>query len=179
MNIINVTDDQLLELGTITTTHGLRGDLKVRTDATGTQVLLNADTLVLDCVDGEQVSVDVVKASIHKHGILLRLRGYEHINSVGHLINAKVLFPYNELPDLDNGDYYWHQLEGLLVVDSKHGVIGKITASLDTAAHDIYVVEGVNGEVMIPAVDQFIDDIDIEAGQMKVTLPAGLVDLNR
>lgn len=170
--------DPLFELGTITTTHGLRGDLKVRTDAIGTQVLLVADSVLLLCADGKQLSVDIAKASIHKHSILLRLRGYEHINSVAPFINAKVMLAYDKLPELEDGDYYWHQLEGLQVDDSKLGKIGRVSALLETAAHDIYVVEGDYGEVMIPAVEPFIDEIDITAGRIRVTLPAGLVDLN-
>jgi 16S rRNA processing protein RimM len=170
--------DPLLHIGTITGTHGLRGDLKAHPADFGLQVLLEMSRVVLCCADGKQVVVEVAKAAPHKHSILLHLKGFEHINSVEQFINAKLMVTADKLPELDEGEYYWHELEGLQVVDTELGVIGKLVAMLETGAHDIYVVDGDHGEVMIPAVAAFINDIDLHAGQMQVTLPAGLVDLN-
>jgi len=175
---INVTDGGLLHIGTITGTHGLRGDLKVHPTAEGFQVLTDATELRLSCTDGKQVAVEVAKAAPHKNNILLHLKGFDHINSVEHFLNAEIVLPYEQLPELDDGEYYWHQLQGLQVVDSEAGVLGTLEAMLETGAHDIYVVQGDGGEVMIPAVEAFIEEIDLQTGQMKVTLPAGLVDLN-
>ncbi|MEA3464671.1 MAG: ribosome maturation factor RimM [Thermodesulfobacteriota bacterium] len=176
--MINVADDPLFQVGIISGTHGLRGDLKVRTETTGSQVLLESESVMLHCSDGQRLAVDVVKASVHKQMILLKLQGYDHVNHVGALIGAKVMLAYDQFPALEDGSYYWHQLEGLTVVDSNLGGLGILTSVLETAGHDLYVVKGVHGEVMFPAVDAFIDEIDIEQEQMKVTLPDGLIDLN-
>jgi 16S rRNA processing protein RimM len=173
-----VTDTSLFQVGTIFGTHGLRGDLKVHTDTAGSEVLLGVSELLLHCADGQHLVVDVSKAWVHKQNILLHLRTYDHIDSVASLINAKIMLAYDRFPPLAEGDYYWHQLEGLQVVDSQCGVIGTLTAVVETGAHDIYVAQGLHGEVMFPAVDAFIDEIDLEAGHMLVTLPTGLVDLN-
>ena len=171
-------DDQLFQIGIIAGTHGLRGDLKVRTETSGSQVLLDSDAVMLYCTDGQHLTVDVVKASVHKQMILLKLKGYDHINHVQALLGAKVMMDYDQFPALEDGDYYWHQLEGLTVVDSNLGELGILTSVLETSAHDLYVAKGSHGEVMFPAVEAFIDEIDIEHGQMKVSLPDGLIDLN-
>jgi len=170
--------DPLLHIGTITGTHGLRGDLKVHPADFGLQILLEIGKVVLSCADGKQVEVEVAKAAPHKHSALLHLKGFEHINSVEPFVHAQLMVAADHLPELDEGEYYWHELEGLQVVDTELGVIGKLVAMLETGAHDIYVVDGDHGEVMIPAVAAFINDIDLHAGQMQVTVPAGLVDLN-
>ncbi len=170
--------DPLLHIGTVTGTHGLRGDLKVCPAGFGLPVLLGVSTAILCCADGKQVTAEIAKIAPHKQSALLHLKGFEHINSVELFINAKIMLAADQLPELDEGEHYWHQLEGLQVVDSDRGVIGTLVAMLETGAHEIYVVDGDHGEIMIPAVEAFIDDIDLQAGQMQVTLPAGLVDLN-
>lgn len=173
-----MTDGGLLHIGTISGTHGLRGDLKVRPTAEGLHVLLSAAELRLACPDGKQISVQVAKSAPHKQGVLLHLKGLDHINAVESLVNADIVLPYDHLPELEEGEYYWHQLEGLQVVDSEHGILGTLISTLETGAHEIYVVKGDHGEIMIPAVDAFIKDIDVQGGTMQVTVPAGLVDLN-
>jgi 16S rRNA processing protein RimM len=173
-----VTEDSLVEAGTIAGTHGLKGDLKVRPNTNGSQVLLGAESVVLHCNDGRQLTIDVVKTSMHKQIILLVLAGYDHINKVQELLGAKVFMAYEQFPQLDAGNHYWHQLQGLQVVDSQLGDLGRLTSVLETSGHDVYVAEGVHGEVMFPAVEAFIDEIDLEQGQMRVTLPDGLIELN-
>jgi 16S rRNA processing protein RimM len=173
-----VAEDSLVEAGTISGTHGLKGDLKVRPNTNGSQVLLGAKKVVLECCDGKRLTINVVKASMHKQTVLLVLEGYNHINEVQGLLNAKVFMAYEQFPELEDGNYYWHQLQGLQVVDSRLGTIGVLTSVLETGGHDVYVAEGDHGEVMFPAVEAFIDEIDLEQGQMKVTLPDGLIELN-
>ncbi len=174
-----MVDEKLFQVGVIIGTHGLRGDLKVRTETSGSQLLLDTDNVVLQCSDGKQLTLDIVKAAVHKNRILLKLKGYDHINQVDNLLNAKLLLPLDQFPVLDSGDYYWHQLEGITVVDQVAGELGVLSALQETNGHDLYVVQGSHGEIIFPAVDAFIDEIDIEHGQMKVTLPDGLIDLNR
>ena len=67
------------------------------------------------------------------------------------------------------------QLQGLQVTDRTRGELGVLEELLETGAHDIYVVRGRFGEVMIPAVSQFIVEVDAESGRMTVDLPEGLV----
>lgn len=173
-----MTEELLVEAGVIAGTHGLRGDLKVRPTTNGSQVLLGAESVVLSCKNGRKLTVGVIKTSMHKQIVLLTLEGYNHIDKVEELLGAKVFMAYNQFPELEAGCYYWHQLQGLKVVDSQLGDLGTLTSVLETSAHDVYVSEGVHGEVMFPAVEAFIDEIDLEQGQMRVTLPDGLIELN-
>lgn len=163
----------------MTGSHGLRGDLKVRTVTSGSQVLLDADRVTLQCRNGQRLEAEVITASVHKQQILLRLAGYEDVNQIGMLLGAEVLMSLARLPELEDDSCYWHQLEGLQVVDSSLGEIGILTRVFETAGHDVYVTEGRYGEVMIPAVAAFITAVDLEHRVMKVTLPEGLIELNK
>ena len=78
--------------------------------------------------------------------------------------------------DLEDGEYFLTDIIGLDVIDSENGkVYGKVTDVINRGASDIYVVDTPNGERMIPAVDEFIVEIDMNSG-IKVRTIEGLLD---
>ena len=165
------------QAGVVVGTHALRGDLKLRCDD---GALISADSEVLLIgTNGAREQAVVSRVQAYKRLYRFHLRGYDHISKVEHLVGARLYIPAASLPSTTDGGLHWHQVCGLQVVDSRLGVVGTVTQQLTTAAHPIYVVEGDFGEVMIPAVDAIIDAVDLDAGQMLVNLPEGLVDINR
>lgn len=167
--------ESLLEIGKIVGTHGLRGDLKVHLSSGEPEVLLATKQVFLHLPSGDELTATPVRQSLHKGQVLLRLQGLESINQVEHMIGGRVLLPKSQLPELDDDEFYWTQLEGLQVVDRQRGPIGKLQKMFTTAAHDTYVVKGIFGEVLIPAVAQFIQEIDLQQQVMHVDLPEGLI----
>ena len=91
------------------------------------------------------------------------------------MVGCEVLMPYAELPAAESDEDYWFDLEGLTVIDRRRGEIGRLNDLFATAAHDIYVVTGPFGEVLIPAVKKFVIEIDQQKKTMLVDLPDGLV----
>lgn len=167
--------DELFRLGVVAGTHGLRGDLRVRPLAPDAFALLDARRVFLRRSGEEPVACLPLRASVHKGQILLRLEGRESIDDVQALAGADVLVRRADLADPPAGEPYWLDLQGIAVVDRTLGDLGTLEDLFTTAAHDVYVVHGTYGEVLIPAVDAFITKIDHEARRMLVDLPAGLV----
>lgn len=167
--------DELLLIGHVTGTHGLRGDLKVR-PGQDSESLLDAKCVFLRRAGGEPESHRPVRATRHKANILLHLQGLDDIDAVQRLVGCEVLLDRKDLAALPEDEFYWFQLEGLQVEDLHRGPLGRLDEVMTTAAHDIYVVHGPHGEVLIPAVAEFIAEIDPEAGRMLVDLPEGLVE---
>lgn len=170
--------ESLLEIGKIIGTHGLRGDLKVRMHSGDPEALLVTDQVTLHLPSGEKLTAKPVRQSLHKGQVLLRLQDFESINLVEHMIGGQVLLPEDQLPELEDDEFYWSQLVGLQVVDKDRGAIGKLQDMFSTAAHDTYVVKGEYGEVLIPAVAQIVLEIDLEKQVMNVDLPDGLIPEN-
>lgn len=166
---------ELIEVADIVGTHGLRGDLKVRLRSGDDSVLRDASEVVLQRKDGTGSVVEIVRLSPHKGQLLLRFQGYEDINQAESLIGNVLLVAAADLPLLGDDEYYWRDLQGLKVIDRRYGDLGKLVRIFNTAAHDTYVVEGSYGEVMIPAVKQFVESVDLDEGQIRVDLPDGLV----
>lgn len=162
-------------VGAVVAVHGLRGDLKVRPLTADSDALVSATRLLLVDRKGHQLPVVPLRVVAHKGNYLLRLHGMEHIDAVEGLVGREVRMLYEDLPELADDEHYWHQLQGLRVVDRQRGELGQLDDLLATGAHDLYVVNGRFGEVLIPAVGRFVLDIDLDAGVMSVDLPQGLV----
>lgn len=167
--------DELFRFGVVTGVHGLKGDLKIRPETGDSTALASAGAVFLRYPDGRTEEHAPVKASPHKGIVLLRLKGLGSIEAVQGLVGCEVLMRLDDLADLDESEHYWFELRGMTVVDEKLGEVGVLEDLFTTAAHDIYVVRGGFGEVLIPAVDEFVKDIDRKANRIAVDLPEGLV----
>ncbi|MBD1400161.1 ribosome maturation factor RimM [Pelovirga terrestris] len=165
----------LIHVADVVGTHGLRGDLKVRCHSGDPDVLLALAEIALETPGHGLVVAQVIRQTPHKGVVLLRLKGYEAIALAEPLVGSKVKIPESALPELDEDEYYWDELVGLQVIDRHYGDLGRLVRMFTTAAHDTYVVEGGYGEVLIPAVKEFIVEIDLKQNSIEVDLPAGLV----
>jgi 16S rRNA processing protein RimM len=170
---VKLTD--LLEVGVVIGTHGLRGDLKIRSLPTGELALPDARTVYLKDSEGHLVRYEAVRNSRHKQNFLLRLSGLETISAVQPLIGSSVWMASADLPALDEKHFYWSDLDGLEVVDQQLGVLGRISGMFSTPAHDILEVDGPAGEILIPAIVPFLVRVDRDSAQLHVNLPEGLV----
>ncbi|MGE4545213.1 MAG: ribosome maturation factor RimM [Pedobacter sp.] len=172
---MTLQQNELLILGVVIGTHGLRGDLKVRGDDKDVRLLTQIRQLVFLRGD-ETVRVCACdKADWHKGNVVLHLEGIKDVNSAQPLVGCEVAVQREDVPVLPAGEYYWHQLKGLTASDRRLGVIGRIDDIFTTAAHDIYVVVGSYGEVLVPAVDVFLVEVDLQKRCVLFDLPEGLV----
>lgn len=172
---MDVTPNDLLEVGVVSGTHGLRGDLKVSPLPTGGLALPGARKVFLKDSKGLLVQHEAVRSSQHKQNILLRLAGLENLSAAEMLIGSSVWMAKEDLPELGEEQFYWSDLEGLEVVDERQGFLGRVVGMFATPAHDILEVDGSMGEILIPATEPFLVKLDRENGQLLVNLPDGLV----
>lgn len=167
--------EELFAYGRIVGQHGLRGDLRVRPLTDGSDALCAASAVYLRDAAGRIQRQVPARTVLHKGQLLLRLKGFEEIDRAAAFVGSEVLMRLDELPALEENEHYWHQLQGLEVVDRRLGLLGTLDEMFTTAAHDIYVVHGPFGEVLIPAVASMVLAVDSAAGRVEVDLPEGLV----
>jgi 16S rRNA processing protein RimM len=166
---------ELMEVGVVAGTHGVRGDLKIRPLPTGELALTAAQKVLMRDRSGQLTLHTVQHSTSHKQFVLLRLEGLTHIDEARSLVGQTILVDRGELSGSGDGHYYWCDLEGLTVIDQRRGAVGRIEEMFATPAHDILVVRSPDGEVLFPAIPPFIIRVDPEAGEMLVDLPDGLV----
>jgi 16S rRNA processing protein RimM len=172
---MDVNPNDLLEVGVVIGPHGLRGDIKISPLPTGDLALPGARKVYLKDSNGLLAQYEAVRSSKHKQNILLRLAGLEDLSAVEPLIGASVWMAKVDLPELDEEQFYWSDLEGLEVIDEQEGALGRVVGMFATPAHDILEVDGPFGEILIPAIEPFLVQLDRDKGQLHVNLPEGLV----
>jgi 16S rRNA processing protein RimM len=87
--------------------------------------------------------------------------------------------PESELAPLPEGEYYAHQIVGLEVFESDGAPLGKVVGLFPTGSNDVYVVDGPRGELLLPAIDDVILEVDVPGGKMVVSLMDGLLPQRR
>jgi 16S rRNA processing protein RimM len=119
----------------------------------------------------------VLKAERLKQQVLVHLAGIDNLDQAEALVGQEVKGERRRFPPLPPGEYYWFQVLGLRVIDAAKGaLLGHLQEILPTPAHDVYVVRRGSKEVLLPAVEEVIVEINLEEGYVKVAPPPGLLE---
>lgn len=160
---------QFLEAGKIVNTHGIRGEIKIMPWADSPEFLCQFKTLYMD---GKPVKV--LSSRPHKTMVLALLEGITSVEEAMKL-KGKVLSIDRSDVTLPEGRHFLADLMGLTVLDAATGEeLGKVEDILTPPAHNVYVVRGKGKEYMIPAVDAFLAETNVESGYIKVNLIEGM-----
>jgi 16S rRNA processing protein RimM len=156
-------------VGRVVGVWGVRGDLKVEPLAPGGQL-----------VAGRSVTVSGLERTIERSKnagrfMNLKLSGIEGREEARMLRGAYLQVPEGELEPPGEGEYYRFQLLGLSVRSGDGRELGHVTDILSTAGNDVYVVQGPLGEILVPAIDDIVRNVDIEEGEITVDVVPGLL----
>lgn len=161
-------------IGRVTGVHGLNGNLKVWSFAESIDTFCSGKIVLLKsekALESMGKPYTILKALAHKKGILLTLEGIDNRSLAEELVGKEILIDRDQLPEPEEGTWYWQDLMGLDVFDHKKGFIGKITDIFPTGANDMLVVMDKTREILIPMHKHFVESIDIEKNAVKTTLP--------
>ena len=164
-------------IGKIAAPHGIRGQLRVISYSGEPANLAGLRSVMLKGATGGMEHFAVAGATVHGAKLLLSLKGYTEINQVLHLVGRELYAERDQLPPLDDGEYYWCDLIGLRVVTELGDLLGNLTEIIATGSNDVYVVTAGEREYLIPALTDVVLDVDLTAGTMTVSPPDGLFDL--
>ena len=157
-------------VGRITTAWGMRGGVKVFPLVDKQQRLAPGSSVT---VGGERRAIE---SSRWQKGIVyLKLSGIDDREAASAVRGLFLTVPESDLETLAEGVYYRFQLVGLAVRSTAGASLGLVTEILSTGAHDVYIVQGERGEILLPATDEVIKEIDLERGLMVVEEVPGLV----
>ncbi len=164
----------MLEVGKIVNTHGLRGEVKVVPWCDYPEVFENIDKVFT--ADGREFNIKGIK--YQKNNIILKLSEICDIDDAERL-KEKVIFTKREtLGDLPEGTYYIADLIGIEVVTDDGEMLGVISDVLQTGANDIYEVKREGKKpLLLPVIDEVVKSVDIENKIAVVHLMEGLSDL--
>lgn len=165
---------QYLECGKIINTHGIKGGLKLESWCDTPEELASLRKVYLKC-GATYKEYKVRRSSVFKQFVLLELSGINDID-VAMTLKGRVVFADRADISIDEGAYFIADIIGLPVIDVESGrEIGKLCDVLNLGASDLYEVSTENGKKLIPAVPEFIKEIDPERG-IFVALIEGMLD---
>jgi 16S rRNA processing protein RimM len=168
----------LVYVGKIVRARGVAGELEVEPSGTTVEGLDEGATLFLERKRGggrEPFRLEGLRRLGARLG--LKLRGVDTPESARTLVGSSMMIESDALPELPEGQYYHYQIVGMTVVDAGGAVLGVVDEVMETGGADVYVVRGGERELLLPATDQVVLRVDLDAGRMTVSVPPGLLEI--
>lgn len=167
--------EDMLKVGAITSTHGIRGEVKVFPTTDDVKRFKKGVKLILD-TGKEQLNLEVEGVKFFKQFVILKFKGIDNINDIEKYKGKELFVTRENAVKLKKDEYFIADLMGLSVIDEDGKQIGILKDVMETGANDVYIVQLEDDkEVLIPAIKQCILEVNIEEGFIKVHMMEGLL----
>ena len=166
--------EQLLQVGVISSTHGIRGEVKVFPTTDDPLRFKKLKKVLLD-TGREQLELEVQSVKFFKQFVIVKFKGIDNINDIEKYKGKGLFVPREDAVPLDEDEYYIADLIGMEVF-TEDGRFGVVKDVMETGANEVYIVDSDDhGEVLIPAIRQCVLDVNVEEKKMLVRLLDGLI----
>ena len=167
--------EQLLQVGVISSTHGVRGEVKVFPTTDDVKLFKKLKKVILD-TGKEQLPLEIEGVKFFKQFVILKFRGIDNINDIEKYKGKRLLVDREHAVKLKKDEYFIADMIGMDVFTEDGELFGALKDVMETGANDVYIIEMSDGkEVLVPAIKQCILDVDIENRKMVIHLLEGLV----
>lgn len=166
--------EDMLQVGVITQTHGIRGEVKVFPTTDDAARFKKLKKVTLD--NGkERRELEIASVKFFKNLVILKFKGIDNINDVEKYKKAPLYVTREDAVPLGENEYFIADLIGLKVVSDEGENLGVLDDVLQTGANDVYVVKCDNGEeILVPAIKDCVKNVDIEGKEITLHLLPGL-----
>ncbi len=168
---------ELLRVGTIASTHGIRGEVKVFPTTDDMNRFKTLKHCILD-TGREKLPLEVEGVKFFKQFAILKFKGYDNINDIEKYRGRDLLVTRDQAVALEEDENFVADLIGLKVITDEGQDFGTVKDIMATAANDVYVIDGNDGkEYLFPSIKQCILQVNIPEGYVRVHIMKGLLDL--
>lgn len=168
--------EQFLRVGVITSTHGIRGEVKVFPTTDDPRRFKKLKKVILD-TKKEQLTLKIDGVKFFKNQVILKFEGLDQIGDVEKYKNCDLLVSREDAVPLEDNENFIADLIDMTVVTDRGETLGILTDVMETGANDVYVVTTAEGkEILLPAIRDCILDVNVEEKQMLVHVLEGLLD---
>ena len=167
-----------LKVGKIVNTHSLKGEVKVISSTDFEEERFKKGSKLL-ITRGNQLIREVVVQSYrnHKNFLLVKFEGIDSVEEAEKLKNLQIKIDSDEVGELEENEFYFHEIIGCEVFDENEKLLGEIIEILTPGANDVWVIKGQNGkEILIPYIEDVVKKIDIESKKIDIEVMEGLID---
>jgi 16S rRNA processing protein RimM len=167
--------EELLAIGKVLKPWGLKGEVKVLSYAESADTYRRTSELIVLRQD-RPLGLVLEGVREQARALLCKFKGRERIEDVESLVGTTLYLRKSELPALEQGEYYWHQLIGMEVWTDTGRHVGTLSGILTTGSNDLYAVRSGEREWLIPALREVIREVDVPANRMVIRPLEGLLD---
>lgn len=168
--------DDILQVGVITSTHGIRGEVKVFPTTDDANRFKKLKNVILD-TGKEKIDLEIEGVKFFKQFAILKFKGIDNINDIEKYKGKNLFVTRENAVKLKKDEYFIADLIGLRVVDEDDRAVGTLTDVIETGANDVYAVTMENGkEILLPAIKQCILEVNMEEERIRVHIMEGLLD---
>ncbi|NCB91037.1 MAG: 16S rRNA processing protein RimM [Clostridia bacterium] len=168
--------EDLLQVGVIASTHGIRGEVKVFPTTDDPNRFEELDEVILD-TGREQKVLEITGVKYFKKFVILKFKDIDNINDIEKYKGKSLFVTRESAAALGEDEYYIADLIDMKVELEDGSSFGVLTDVIETGANDVYSIDTPKyGEVLIPAIKDCILDVNVENKTMKIHLMPGLVE---
>ncbi|HSU80270.1 MAG TPA: ribosome maturation factor RimM [Candidatus Angelobacter sp.] len=167
------------QVGKIVNTHGIRGEVRIisHTDFADDRYQAGNELAIGESPNGPLTHVTVESHRHHKNFDLLTFEGYPNINDVQGFKGLNLYVSEDQLGELDEHEYYYHEIIGCVVVTDEEKELGKIKEILSTGANDVWVIQRKGKrDLLIPYIEDVVKEVDPVEKKVVIHVIEGLID---
>ena len=173
---LSMNRENTLRVGVITTTHGIKGEVKVYPTTDDANRFLDLKTIYLD-TGKELLPLEIEGVKFFKQFVILKFKGIDNINDIEKYKNKDLLIDRADAVELAEGEFFIPDLIGLSVVTEDGTPFGTLKDVMETGANDVFIVETLDEkEILLPYIDDCVKKIDLTEKTVTVHLMKGLLD---
>ncbi|NGP44148.1 ribosome maturation factor RimM [Bacillaceae bacterium SIJ1] len=170
---------QWFRVGRIVNTHGIKGEMRIQVTTDFPEERFASGEQVYAFVGNEEHRpLTVHSCRPYKKGYLLVVEEVKNLTEAESLKNLELWVPESHLHELEDGEYYQHEIRDCQVYTASGDEIGRITDILQTGANDVWIIRPSSGgkDVLIPYIDDVVRHVDVEQKKVVIDLIEGLID---
>lgn len=165
-------------LGTVVAKYSFKGEVLIKLDTDDPEAYLTLQSFLVED-DSRLIPYFTTRVQLHKTQLLrVSIEDISSEHEATTLIGKSVYLPLDQLPKLADDQFYYHEIIGFEVIDSLQGTIGTITSANDRSSQVLLEVKHNDRQILIPLVDELIQQLDKQKKQLYLSIPEGLLDLD-
>ena len=166
--------EDLLQVGVITTTHGIRGEVKVYPTTDEAHRFDYLESVLLD-TGKELCELEIQRVKYFKQFVILKFRDVDNINDIEPYKGKSLYVTRDFAVPLEENEYYIADLIDMDVFLEDGSLFGTLKDVMETGANDVYVIHTTDKkEVLVPAIKDCVKEVDVEQNKMIIHLLKGL-----
>lgn len=170
--------DDCYQLGYVTKTHGLQGEVNVFLDVDFPEAYEEMESVFLQLSgSGTLIPFFIENLRLQKDSLIIKFEDIDSLEQAETLLKAGLFLPLDQLPQLEEGQFYFHEIIGFLVEDENEGQLGTVKDVYEAGEQHLIAMNYQNHEVLIPLTDDIIIKVDKEKEVVFTRLPEGLLDV--